>query len=325
MRVCVGGSFELIHKGHEKLLEKAFSIGDEIFIGLASESLANSLKGRKPAPIDKRRASLEEYLRAKGWTNYRIVEIDQRFGTASSDPSFDAIVVSQETRSIAEEINEERVKRGLEPLEVHTVPMVLAEDCNRISSTRILNGEIDKEGRLLRPLRVNVGTSNPLKVEAVRAVLARIFDEVEVHGKEVASGVPDQPFEDDAIKGAIRRAKTSLHDADLGVGIEAGLFWIEEAKTHFDVQYCAIVDRMDRVTIGHGPGFTYPPTVLKDATSGLTVSEAMEKLTGIAEIGRKQGAIGYLSKGLMDRKKLTEEAVLMAMIPRVRKELYFQE
>ena len=48
----------------------------------------------------------------------------------------------------------------------------------------------------------------------------------------------------------------------------------------------------------------------------------MEELTGRKGIGRTTGAIGFLSGGRMDRTKLTEAAVLMALIPRIRKELY---
>ncbi len=35
------------------------------------------------------------------------------------------------------------------------------------------------------------------------------------------------------------------------------------------------------------------------------------------DIGREQGAIGILSKGLLDRRELTEQSVLNAMLPRI--------
>jgi non-canonical (house-cleaning) NTP pyrophosphatase len=47
------------------------------------------------------------------------------------------------------------------------------------------------------------------------------------------------------------------------------------------------------------------------------VGEAMDELTGISEIGHKQGAIGYLTKNLLNREGLTEGAVIMAMVPRI--------
>lgn len=48
----------------------------------------------------------------------------------------------------------------------------------------------------------------------------------------------------------------------------------------------------------------------------------MEALTGIDNIGERTGAIGYLSHGELDRCSLTEQAVLMAFIPRINEKLY---
>jgi non-canonical (house-cleaning) NTP pyrophosphatase len=48
----------------------------------------------------------------------------------------------------------------------------------------------------------------------------------------------------------------------------------------------------------------------------------MSEITEIEEIGHKMGSVGYLSDGMIDRTSLTEIAVLMALIPRIKKELY---
>jgi inosine/xanthosine triphosphatase len=174
-----------------------------------------------------------------------------------------------------------------------------------------------------RSLRIRVGSSNPVKVEAVRDVLERLFsDELDivVEAVDVGSGVPDEPWEDDVIEGAGNRASRAIGDADLGVGIEAGLFKLHGETV--DVQYCVIVDKEGRLTWGHGPAFRYPPPVYEGVSKGRTVGEVMGEITGIDDIGRKGGSIHYLTKGLLDRKGLTEQAVLMAMVPRIRKELY---
>jgi len=41
-----------------------------------------------------------------------------------------------------------RAEKNLSPVEIIIVPMVLAKDGSRISTTRIRNSEIDKEGNL---------------------------------------------------------------------------------------------------------------------------------------------------------------------------------
>lgn len=173
-------------------------------------------------------------------------------------------------------------------------------------------------------LKVHVGTQNPLKAEAVRRVFARVLGpvELEVSLVPVEPGVPKEPFGDEIARGAVRRAQAALEGADFGVGIEAGLVWNEVLRTYFDVQFCAILDREGRLTVGHGSGFVYPPRVIEEVERGRAVGEVMSELTGTPEIGRKEGSVGYLSKGALTRTELTEQAVLAALIPRIRPELY---
>jgi len=172
------------------------------------------------------------------------------------------------------------------------------------------------------PIKVNVGTRNPVKAEAVESVFSRVYGKVEVALVEVDPGVPSEPFGEEIAQGAIRRAREALQDGDFGVGIEAGLVWNRVLRTYFDVQFCAIIDREGRLTVGHGPGFVYPPRVIEEVKGGRAVGEVMGELTGIPDIGRREGSVGYLSKGLLTRKELTEGAVLAALIPRIRPELY---
>jgi inosine/xanthosine triphosphatase len=171
-------------------------------------------------------------------------------------------------------------------------------------------------------LKVHVGTQNPVKVEAVRAVFARALGPVEVQAVAVDPGVPKEPFGEEIALGAVRRAREALKGADFGVGIEAGLVWHSALQVYFDVQFCAILDREGRLTVGHGSGFVYPPKVIEEVKQGRAVGEVMSELTGIPNIGRKEGSVGYLSKGLLTRTELTEQAVLAALIPRIRPELY---
>ena len=180
-------------------------------------------------------------------------------------------------------------------------------------------------------MRVYVGSTNPVKAEAVRRIFARAFpneaEGLNVKLVAVDPGVPAQPRDEEVPRGAVARARAALAasrgEADFGVGIEAGLLRCDPLDTYFDVQFCAIVDREGKITVGHGAGFVYPPRVLRAVLQGgRTVGEAMVELSRIPDIGKKMGAIGYLSRGLLDRTQLTEQAVLMALIPRLRPELY---
>src|SRR2546427_2116956 len=322
MRVAMGGTFDILHPGHEALLGAAFALGGDVFIGLTTDGMARQTR-KAVTPFRLRKQRLEAWLGRRGYTAATIGPLEDAYGPAASEP-FDAIVVSEDREGVAKALNEERVRRGLAPLAIHVVPMVLAEDDAPIASRRIRAKEIDRRGRLLRVLRVNVGSTNPVKVRAVANVFRGLFPKrrPQVKPVDVTSKVSEQPFEVEAIEGAINRAREALKEADYGVGIEAGLFWNEQVRDFLDVQYCAIVDKRGRVTLGHGAGFEYPPFVVERVKAGRTVGDAMDELTGKKDIGTTTGAIGFLTDGRMDRTRLTEAAVLMAFVPRIRKDLY---
>ncbi len=323
VKVAVGGTFDVFHDGHKALLKCAIDSGDELLVGLTSDEMAGrTRKSFNPYPLRKR--VLEAYLKRNGVRDYRVVPIEEEYGPAVEE-ELDVLVVSAERRPVTVALNEERKKAGLSPLEIRPVPMVLAEDCIPITSKRIRAGDIDARGRMIRPMRINVGTSNRIKVNAVRKVVSKLYSKVRIKGVPVDSEVPSEPFETKVVEGAINRARSSVKDADFGVGIEAGLFWIEPIKDYVDVQCCVVVDKAGRLTFGQGPGFSYPPKIVAMVKQGMTVGQAMEKLTGIKGMGSKHGAIGYLSDEKVIREEITRVAVFMAFLPRLKRDLYFSE
>jgi inosine/xanthosine triphosphatase len=322
MRVAMGGTFDLLHDGHRALLGAAFGLHPEaVVIGLTTDRFARETRSLVN-PYQVRERNLRRFLRSRGWTASVIEPIDDAYGPADDLPDLDTLVVSADRAQVGRALNASRETRGLPPLRIHEVPMALAQDGLPIQSRRIRAGTIDSHGNRLTPVLVHVGTDNPVKLRAVRNVFEDLFDRVRVRPVPVSTGVPEQPVDQQAPVGAMNRARAALRDADFGVGIEAGLLWDASVGDYLDVQYCAVVDRSARVTLGHGPGFEYPPRVVERVKAGKTVSQAMAELTGVREIGSKYGAIGYLTERRMDRDALTEAAVLMAMVPRIRRGLY---
>lgn len=55
--VALGGTFDIIHRGHLELLRKAFSISSKVIIGLTSDELAIR-KGKNPVNKYSRRETL---------------------------------------------------------------------------------------------------------------------------------------------------------------------------------------------------------------------------------------------------------------------------
>ncbi len=146
-KVAVGGTFDKFHYGHRRLMDIAFEIGDYVVIGVTSNTFGG-VKG-KIEPCNVRMSNLRGLLEKKH-QNYDIQELNDPYGTTISDESIDAIVVSEETEPTAFKINKIRKERGMKPLDIVTIGMVLADDGIPISSTRIRKGEIDKMGTIIR-------------------------------------------------------------------------------------------------------------------------------------------------------------------------------
>lgn len=153
--VGVGGTFDELHKGHRVLLEAAFNYGEKVIIGLTTDEFAKSLrKNHEIAPYGVRLMRILRLLKDLGvLKRAEIVPLNDPYGPALHNPEIEAIVVSEETESKAREINALRVRRGLKPLKIIVIDMVLAEDKIPISTTRIKRGEIDHEGRLVKKER----------------------------------------------------------------------------------------------------------------------------------------------------------------------------
>lgn len=146
-KVAVGGTFEIIHRGHIALLKKAFGLG-EVFIGLTSDRMAFQIKKRKVKPFKERKKNLEKKIKEIFSRKAKIFKIEDEYGTTLKE-DFDYLVVSPETEKTAVLINKKRKLMNKKPIKIVKVEFVLAQDKKPISDTRILRGEIDKEGNLL--------------------------------------------------------------------------------------------------------------------------------------------------------------------------------
>jgi len=146
---AMGGTYDVIHKGHMALLKKSYSISYKDKIALSSDQLAVKRGKSLDNDYSKRLSSLESAIE-KNFPNssYEISKLENDFGPAVVEGSVKALVVSEETSAKGLHLNELRAERNLPPVEIVVVPMVLAEDGKAISSTRIKNSEIDSSGNL---------------------------------------------------------------------------------------------------------------------------------------------------------------------------------
>jgi len=149
--ITVAGTFDVMHKGHWLLLDEAFHIADRVLVGVTTDRFAAEMK--KPHYIDPykvRLAEVREYLKEKGLLKRAsFFPLDDAYGPSTNDGGLEGILVSEETEPRAEEINQIRVKKGIKPLLMFVMTMVLADDGKPISSTRVRRQEVDRYGHLV--------------------------------------------------------------------------------------------------------------------------------------------------------------------------------
>ena len=164
--------------------------------------------------------------------------------------------------------------------------------------------------------QVVVGSTNPVKIAAVAAVLARTGSRARVDGIAVPSGVRDQPEGDaETIRGATQRAAAALREsgADLAVGLEGGV--VEEDGHMRTCAWAVVVSRDGRTGVGGSLAMPLPDRVAALVRDGVELGHAMDRVTGGHDTKRGAGAVGILTAGLVDRQRAYEALVAYALAP----------
>ncbi len=148
--IVSGGTFDLLHKGHKSFLEKVAQLGDKVIIGVTSDSYVSRFKNNNFEDYRTRERNVFNFLKTlKASNKLEIIEIDDIYGPLL-DKNFkvSAVAVTPQTNRTVIGINEERKAIGIPEIAVEVIEMDRAEDNGLISSTRIRNGEINRDGRL---------------------------------------------------------------------------------------------------------------------------------------------------------------------------------
>jgi inosine/xanthosine triphosphatase len=165
--------------------------------------------------------------------------------------------------------------------------------------------------------RVAVGSTNRVKIDAVRRVLRRAGVDAVVEGVAVASDVPAQPRGDEeTIRGARTRAERAREasGAELGVGIEGGVVELPDGSLR-TCAWAVVVGADGRTGTGGSLAMPLPPGVAKMLGEGLELGDAMDRLTGASGTKYGSGASGILTAGLVDRQAAYESLVTYALAP----------
>jgi inosine/xanthosine triphosphatase len=173
--------------------------------------------------------------------------------------------------------------------------------------------------------KVIVASNNPVKVEATRRGFQTMFPDCvfQFDNFLVTSDVGQQPETDEeTFQGAMNRAQNAREgapDADYWVGIEGG---VDDVLG--DLVAFAWIVILSRGVSGKSRTGTFilPNTVAHLVRQGIELGHADDIVFERKNSKQKDGAIGILSDGVLDRTEYYEHAVLLALVPIKKAQLY---
>lgn len=174
---------------------------------------------------------------------------------------------------------------------------------------------------------VIVGSANPVKIAAVRAVLARIAPQARVEGIAVPSGVRDQPIGDEETQaGARQRAEAARRagGGTLGIGLEGGVVELPDGGMR-TCAWAVAVDATGQVGIGGSLAMPLPATVVRRLRAGEELGYAMDAAANTVGTKHGRGAVGILTAGLIDRQGAYEPLVTYALAPWLAPEFFARD
>jgi inosine/xanthosine triphosphatase len=188
-------------------------------------------------------------------------------------------------------------------------------------------------------VRVAIGSLRPPKVEAVRAVMAKIMclcgyrrEAISYIAREVESGVAVMPLSVQEIRRgaynrameARRRVEEETGPVDFAIGLEGGLFILSaEDKEHIHLQSWAFVHHNGAGYYGSSMSMPVPMAVAREVLENKReLGEVIDGFAKRQEVRNRDGAFGVFSLGLLTRQQAFELALLGALAPFYHKKLY---
>ncbi|QQS44656.1 pantetheine-phosphate adenylyltransferase [Candidatus Roizmanbacteria bacterium] len=146
--VCLGGTFDHLHAGHKRILDFAFHTGLKVSIGISTDQfIQKKILSQSIQSFHLRKEYLTDYLIQNGWKERAVIfPLNDIYGTADTDNTLQAIIVTRETSENALKINKRRKKNSLLPLDIVSVPFLKGTDNKIVRAERIRKGAINRLG-----------------------------------------------------------------------------------------------------------------------------------------------------------------------------------
>lgn len=164
--------------------------------------------------------------------------------------------------------------------------------------------------------KIILASTNPVKVAVTKAAFAAVFPDTPFEVIPVAtdSGVPAQPFDDEALEGAMNRlrgVRATHPKADYWVSQEGGLVTFGEG--FYNRAWIIFADKKGHIGKSSTPSFEIPKGVAELVRTGLPLADASDIYFGMKGLKHTVGGVSLVTDGLIDRKKYYLQAVIIAL------------
>ncbi len=253
----VAGSFGYFHRGHKLLLRAAMETKNHVIVGLTSDIYGSKTKHYDFPAFEERKSKIEQFLSGIG-SDYEIKELSDNTGDSTNNPDYEIIVVSRETEKNAMIINEKRRQNGIAEMKIIPVDLEIADDFFPISSRRIERGEIDQDGKRLKPIRVSICSNIAIRKDLYQNALSGVFNnEFSITGFVTFK------------EGNELKPEDILLDNDFSMCVSYEIKYDYKSSLHLFTLRCTILDRYGNATVGYGPAMIlneemYHTFIIKD-------------------------------------------------------------
>lgn len=158
-------------------------------------------------------------------------------------------------------------------------------------------------------MKIGVGSTNPVKVEAVQRAITNVVaargvqEAIEIQGFLVASGVAAQPFsEEETLLGARNRAQAILDgnpEIELACGLEGGVQPV--GKELYSTVWVVVRHRSGSEQVVNGARFPLPEDIAQSIRDGEEMGVVMSRRVNRVKVNESEGMIGILTGGVIDR------------------------
>ncbi|KAI8408006.1 hypothetical protein FOFC_10937 [Fusarium oxysporum] len=165
---------------------------------------------------------------------------------------------------------------------------------------------------------VVVASNNIPKIKATRDGFTQMLpDSYDFRGISVDSNVSDQPFSDEeTLRGATNRAQNAQAariEADFWVGIEGGVETHNGSICSF--AWIVVFGKDGKVGKARTSAYFLPERTCQLLKDGVELGHADDMVFGQTDSKNKQGSVGLLTGGVVDRAAYYTQAVILALIP----------